>query len=342
LTGPRILVTGAGGFVGTSVVAALGDGPPPRLMAHRRAVNGPPRPEAVNGPPRPEAVNGPPRPEAVNRPPRAEVVSADVTNAASLRGCCDGIDVVVHLASTVSRDEARCMAVNLHGTGNLLDEAARAGVRDVIYVSTAAVHGRGPHDDLAESSQPTPLSAASRSRHLAEKAVLAAGGVVLRPFFTYGDGDRWFVPTLLRWLRTRVWLDGGNSRQSVVAVDDLAAVVAAAARRPAAFAGSPFHVCEPRPVRTSEMLLALARIYRLPRPRFSVPASATLNVLHRCHLFRLERRLELFGVDHTYQSRRAWQAAGREPGPAMLDRLDRYATWYERFIESGRGQGGPR
>jgi 2-alkyl-3-oxoalkanoate reductase len=308
LTGPRLLVTGAAGFVGTAALAALGPDQPVRLMAHQR----------------PLAAG-----------PGAQVVRADLTDRASLAHCCAGIDVLVHLASASGRDAGRCEAVNVAGTQNLLAEAARAGVREVIYVSTAAVHGHGPHRNLTESARPAPVSAASRSKRLAEQAVLAAGGIVLRPFFTYGEGDRWFVPTVLRWLRTGVWLDAGNACQSVVAVEDLGAVVAAAARRPDAFAGSPFHVCEPGPVRTRDLLLALARLYRLPPPRLSVPAAATLKALRLGRLARLERRLELLGLEHTYQSERVWKAAGRASGPAMLDRLSTYAPWYEPFARGG-------
>lgn len=302
MSGP-ILVTGAGGFVGSAVVAALGD-TKLRLLANRRDV---------------AALH--------------EIVHADLTDAATLAGVCDGVSTVVHLASEVGRDAERCQAVNVLGTRNLLAEAERAGVRDVIYVSTAAVHGRGPHRDLDESAAPAPVSVASRSRYLAEQAVRATGGVVLRPFYTYGEGDRWFVPTLLKWLRTRprVWLDGGSARQSVVAVEDLAAVVAAAAHEPAAFAGLPLHVCEPEPVRMRDALLALAGMFGLPHPWVSVPGNPVRGALRRLGQHQLERRLELISVEHTYRSERAWRAAAVTPGPPMLTRLDRHAAWYRQF-----------
>jgi nucleoside-diphosphate-sugar epimerase len=307
-----MLVTGAGGFVGSAVVRALAAEPGAalRLTARERPVV---------------------------PPAGAEVVHADVTDPASLAGLCDGVDVLVHLATAVSRDPAVSRAVNVDGTRHLLAEAERAGVRDVVHVSTAAVHGRGPHVDLAESSPAAPVSVASRSRREAEQLVQAAGGVVLRPFYTYGDGDRWFVPMLLRWLRARprVLVDRGTPRQSVVAVEDLAAVVAAAARRPGAFGGSPFHVCEPEPVRVRDALLSLAALFELPRPRLSLPGRAARGALLACRQHRLERRLELVAVEHTYRSERAWRVAGVAPGARMLDRLDRYADWYRPYALAG-------
>jgi nucleoside-diphosphate-sugar epimerase len=297
-----LLVTGGGGFVGGAVRAALGD-TPVRWLVHERRFDA------------------------------DDVVVADLTRRETLAGCCDGVEVVLHLASAVGTDEARCAAVNEYGTGYLLAEARRAGVRDVVYLSTAAVHGLGPHRTLDESAVPAPVSAASRTRYAAERQVLAAGGVVLRPFLTYGPGDRWFVPTVLRWLRyrPRVWVDGGRAAQSVVCVDDLARVLVAAARDPAAFGSGPLHVCEPEPVRTRDVMLALAGMYGLPRPRVGVPGGPLRCALRAAGATRLARRLELLSVEHTYRSARVWRAAGVEPGPPMLDRLGGCADWYARF-----------
>jgi nucleoside-diphosphate-sugar epimerase len=302
---PRIVVVGAGGFVGSAVVSAL-TGTRLRLLAHRRPVSA---------------------------PAGAQVVRADLTDAATLDGLCEGAGVVVHLASEVGRDPAKCRAVNVLGTQNLLAAANRAGVRDVVYVSTAGVHGLGPHRDLAESARPAPVSPASRSRHQAEQAVRAAGGIVLRPFYTYGHGDRWFVPMLLGWLRRRplFLVDGGRARQSVVAVEDLAAVVAAAARRPEAFGGSPFHVCEPEPVRIVDALLALSVMFGLDRPRISLPGTAVRGAMRLAGLRQQERRVELIAVEHTYRSDRVWRIAGAAPGPPMLARLGGYTPWYKSF-----------
>jgi nucleoside-diphosphate-sugar epimerase len=301
-----LLVTGGGGFVGTAVhraLAAAPGAPEIRWLAHRRPV------------------------------PGADTVRADLTDPASLRGCCDGVDTVLHLAARVDADEAGCVAVNERGTGHLLAEAERAGVRNFVYLSHAAVHGLGPHRSVTETARPAPASAASRTRRAAERQVLARGGVVLRPFFTYGDGDRWIVPLLLRWLwqRPRVWVDDGRARQSVVAVDDLAAVLAAAALRPAAFAGPPLHVCEPEPVAVRDALLALAALFGGPRRRISVPGAPLRAALRWGRRHRLARRLELLSVEHTYHSERAWAAAGVRPAGAMLDRLPGHAAWYARY-----------
>ncbi|WP_051864742.1 NAD-dependent epimerase/dehydratase family protein [Streptosporangium roseum] len=302
-----VLVTGAGGFVGSAVVRALAAEPgvSARLLAHRRPV-------------------------AADRP--GDVVTADLADASSLRGRLDGADVIIHAASEVGSDPARCERVNVLGTRNLVEEAERAGVRHLVHVSTAAVHGLGPHRGLPEGSPPAPVSPASRSRREAERLTAAAGAVILRPFFVYGEGDRWYVPGLLRLLTTRpgTWFDGGRAQHSVVAVDDLAAMAVAAAVRPVPFAGGvPFHVCEPQPVSVRAVAAVLAGMFGLTVPTLSVPWRLARQALRNRPGYR---RAELLAEDHVYAAPRVWAAAGLGPGAAFLDRLPDLAPWYGRFL----------
>lgn len=284
-----VLVTGAGGFVGSAATRALaGDSVRLRLLRHRRDVA---------------------------EVPGAETVVGDLTDPGSLHAACEGVDTVVHLAAEVGSDPQRCARVNVDGTANLLAAAAHAGVRHVVHLSTAALHGRGPHRDLPEDSPPRPASVASRSRWRAEQLTGAAGAVVLRPFFVYGPGDRWYLPTVLRRLQRGHWFDRGRAPHSVVSVDDLAAVVSAAVRRPRDLGGGPFHVCEPDPVSPRQIADALGLRHR----RVSVPWWAARVALRP--LPRRSRRAELLAVEHTYASDRIWRAAGVVPGRPMLDRL---------------------
>jgi 2-alkyl-3-oxoalkanoate reductase len=320
VTGVRLLITGGSGFVGTAVREALAGAPigEVRLLQHRRPIE-------VAG------LSG------AREAGSVEVFQGDVTRPESLDGCCSGVDVLLHLAAEVGSDERRCRAVNADGTKNLLAEANRAGVRDVVYVSTAAVHGRGPHHALPADAVPRPVSAASRTRLVAETRVLASGGVVLRPFLTYGHGDRWFVPALLRWLRSRplMWVGDGRAEQSVVAVDDLAAVLLAAVRRPADFTGGPLHVSDPWGVDIRTAMLTLACLYRLPRPRIRIPGGPARAVLRACAPAGLARRVELLTVEHTYAPGRLWQVAGVAPAAPMVEQLPGHAQWYAPFARIG-------
>ena len=69
-----------------------------------------------------------------------EIREGNVADAASLRGVCDGVDTVYHLAAVIiSHDPSVFTRVNRDGTANVVAEAVRAGARHLIYVSSASV-----------------------------------------------------------------------------------------------------------------------------------------------------------------------------------------------------------
>lgn len=120
LPGQRVLVTGASGFIGSHLAE--------RLLAHGSTVRLLVR--------RPERV-------AAMAAGGAEVHTGDLTDPATLRGCCDGIDVVYHagawLGTPYTRDAA--WAANVAGTQGMVAEARRAGVRRFVHLSSIAVYG---------------------------------------------------------------------------------------------------------------------------------------------------------------------------------------------------------
>jgi nucleoside-diphosphate-sugar epimerase len=303
-----VLITGAAGFIGSAVLRAMASEPfVLRLLAHRRPIQA---------------------------PPAAEVVPGDLTDPATLRDYCDGVTTVVHLAAEVGADPGRCRLTNVEGTRALLRAAHSAGVNHFIQLSTAAVHGLGPHRQHPEASEPAPASVTSASRYQADRLAAAAGAVVLRPFFVYGDGDRWYLPELMRRLST-TWFERGEARHSVVSVEALAAVITGAARNPRAIdTTTPYHVCEPEPVSAKAVLTTIEHLFGVRRQRRSAtwpPAPeprSPRSAGDRAERAAAHRRAELFAVDHVYASPRIWRATGASPGPAMLDRHADLRAWY--------------
>jgi UDP-glucose 4-epimerase len=147
----RIVVTGATGNVGTSVVAALAADP--RVteivgLARRR-----------------------PRLES----PRTTWVEADIVSA-PLGDLFAGADAVIHLAWLIqpSRDEAKLEAVNVTGTQRVFDAAAAAGVGALVYASSVGAYSKGPDDRAVDESWPTngtPSSFYARHKAAAERAL---------------------------------------------------------------------------------------------------------------------------------------------------------------------------
>jgi 2-alkyl-3-oxoalkanoate reductase len=244
------------------------------------------------------------------------------------------VTTVVHLASRIGGTYEQCMAVNADGTAALLDEVCGAGVHRVIYVSTTSVYGNGIHRGLSESMlAPAPVSATSTSRLVAERAVRAVGGVVLRPHLVYGPGDFWFVPTVLRlFRRVPAWVEGGRAMTSVVAVDDLAQVVVALTQLPwQPGGGTVFHVSHPQPVSIRTLTTTLCDQLGLPLLTCNLSAAVHRTLTRRAMPELTDHQFSLLSTDHWYDSRQIWRNTGVPCGPSPMYRLPSAVDWYREF-----------
>jgi nucleoside-diphosphate-sugar epimerase len=145
----RVVVTGASGNVGTSLLAALGADP---------AVK-----ETVGLARRIPKMSFP---KTVWR--KADVTVSDLAPAFA------GADVVVHLAWLIqpSRDERVTHRVNVQGSARVFEAAARAGVPALVYASSIGAYAPGPKDAFVDESWPTtgvPSSFYSRHKAATER-----------------------------------------------------------------------------------------------------------------------------------------------------------------------------
>lgn len=160
----RVLVTGASGYIGGRAVQAFSGDAALAVTAASRQLHG--------------------------TPPGVAVATVDWTDPAALAALCRSHDAVIHLAamneSACARDPEGARRVNVDYTRELLREAAAAGVRRFVTVSTAKVFGDNPVGTLDEGSILHPASAYAWSHRQAEEHVLGAHakgtieGVVLR------------------------------------------------------------------------------------------------------------------------------------------------------------------
>ncbi|WP_405872240.1 NAD-dependent epimerase/dehydratase family protein [Streptomyces sp. NBC_00005] len=311
----HILVTGSGGFVGGHVVAAAGVAGDVRLRLLVRALPSATRPPS----------SGPPLPAGAP----VAYVRGDLTDPASLRGVCDGVDAVVHCAARIGGNARLLRRVNDLGTLALVEEARRAGVERFVHLSTAAVHGRGPFRGVRPGQAPiAPVSDTSRTRAAAERHVLTAGGTVLRPHLVYGAGDRWVVPGVLTLLRALGARPAGRlGRQSMIDAGTLGHVLLSAALVPAVREGRVHFVNHPDPVPGEDLLAAVAETYGLlPEAAPGIPAEAARARLHDHPLAR--HHLELLAADHWFTDDRVWTDLGCDPGAVFAERFPRYADAY--------------
>ncbi|WP_329456503.1 NAD-dependent epimerase/dehydratase family protein [Streptomyces sp. NBC_01497] len=324
-----VLIAGAAGFVGSHVAdEARRHGVGLVLMSHRRALPVPGPAAAA-----PEAGGGKPPGADPGTGPRHRVIAADLTDPASLRGACAGVDVLLHCASHIGSSPERNESVNARGTKALVEEARRAGVGRIVYVSTASVYGRGTFRDAGPGRLTRrPASPTSRTRAAAEDTVLEAGGTVLRPHLVHGAGDIWVVPGLTRLLRALPGINPAwTSRTSLISVRDLARLVVGTGLAPAAgLTSSVHHATHPEPVTAHTLLRTVASCAGLRRPDLELPLDRARSLVAADG--PASAALDMLRTDHWFDGRPLWRDLRLDPGPGFAADFAASSAWYRRTL----------
>ncbi|EKO3486887.1 SDR family oxidoreductase [Vibrio fluvialis] len=199
------------------------------------------------------------------------------------------VDCVVHCAARVhqmnDRSEeplAAFRTVNTHGTLNLARQAAAAGVKRFIFVSSIKVNGEctQPNQPFVPLMEHIPADPYGISKYEAEqglKAIQAQTGlevVIIRPPLVYGPGVKANFLSMMNWVEKAIPLPLGsvNNRRSLVYLDNLADLILVCCQHPKA-AGRTFLVSDNRDVSTSALLQQIARAMNKPSRLISVPTS---------------------------------------------------------------------
>lgn len=117
----KVLITGAGGRIGSDLAGRLGDRYNLRLMYHR---------------------------QPTDDPPVADWVAANVADLDQVAAAMDGIEAVVHLAADpyTRAPWENVLESNIVGTYNVYEAARRAGVQRIVFASTNHVMGMYDRD----------------------------------------------------------------------------------------------------------------------------------------------------------------------------------------------------
>jgi NADH dehydrogenase len=235
-----VLVTGGTGFIGPHVVHAL------------RARETPVR-ALVRNPPRGTRLTA----------WGAELATGDVTEPASLRAACAGVDTVVHLVAIIRGRPAAFERVMAEGTRNVVAAAKEAGARRFVLASALGLDER--------SKDAVPYFAAKWKM---EHAVRESGldHVIFRPSFVFGR-DGGILPTFIRLARfapVTPIIGPGKQRLQPIWVEDLAEYYALAVTGQKG-TNRTFELGGPDAVSWNEFWVRLKRVLGVRRPSVHVP-----------------------------------------------------------------------
>jgi dihydroflavonol-4-reductase len=249
----RVLVTGAGGFVGSHLTQSLlkrGD----RVVALDLDLS---------------------RLAALEGPANLELLAGDVTDRELQAAALRNTDTVFHLAAAHlerAAGEEHFRHVNVEGSRSLAAGALRAGVRRFVHCSSVGVYGRIRNPPADETTECRPELAYEQSKLAGEAAVreVAADGlplVILRPVWIYGPGCP-RTERLFESIRRGRFLVGGKgeSLRHCIYIDDMVRALNLAASAEEAV-GEVLVVGDARAVTVGRLVGEIALLVRARPPR---------------------------------------------------------------------------
>ena len=207
------------------------------------------------------------------------------------KACVQGVNTVIHCAARahVMKDKtvaplAEYRMVNVAGTLALARQAAEAGVRRFVFISSIKVNGEltlSGRSFLTDDT-PAPEDAYAISKLEAERGLMAISRdtgmeiVIIRPPLVYGPGVKGNFAAMIRWIRRGVPLPLGavHNRRSLVALANLVdfIVLCADRERSPRAANEVFLIADGEDVSTTELLRKVARAYGVKPRLLPVPA----------------------------------------------------------------------
>jgi nucleoside-diphosphate-sugar epimerase len=267
-----LLVTGANGFVGQELCA--------ELMRQQYVVKAIVRGES-----------------SVNLLGHMKIKIADIGADTNWTTALEDVDVIVHLASRVHvmNDSASdplmaFRAVNVYGTLNLASQAAAAGIKRFVFISSIGVNGSQTSvgKPFSEADHPEPHNAYALSKWEAEQGLVKIAAetgldvVIIRPPLVYGCNAPGNFGSLTHAVQCGWPLPLGSvhNQRSLVALDNLVDFIVTCISHPQA-ANHTFLVSDGQDLSTTELVRGMAKANGvsarlLPVPVWALKVGASL------------------------------------------------------------------
>ena len=267
-----LLVTGASGFLGRQLCT--------QLVSQKYLVKALHRGQSVN-----------------NVPGCQNITAAGIESWHDNSAALQGVRAVIHLAARVHvmHDAAtnpleEFRKVNVHGTLHLARQAAAAGVKRFVFISTAKVNGESTALGAAftENNTANPQDPYALSKYEAEQGLqqitldTGMAVVIIRPPLVYGPGVRANFAALMRAVQ-RGWplpLGAVHNQRSLIGLDNLVNFIILCVTHPAA-ANQIFLVSDGHDLSTTELVRSMAQVAGVADRLLPVPVSL-LQVAGKC------------------------------------------------------------
>jgi dTDP-glucose 4,6-dehydratase len=219
--GKRVLVSGAGGFIGSHLIE--------RLVREGAAVTAVVRYNSRNDYGLIELIPG-----DINE--RINVVSCDLRDEDAVEHACQNIDYIFHLGALISIPYSyshleEVIDTNVKGTLNILKAGLKNKVERVIHTSTSEVYGTAQYVPMDERHPLVAQSPYAASKIAADKLAESFYHsyelpiTIVRPFNTYGprQSSRAFVPAVITQAlsKNEIFLGSLHPRRDMNFVDDV-------------------------------------------------------------------------------------------------------------------------
>ena len=277
----------------------------------------------------------------------ATLLSGSVTEPGDVSKAMTGSELVFHLASPfgdIMQPDPVYWDIEVSGTRNVLEAAARLGVRRVVHCSTQGVHGIIENPPGDEDSPMAPRDYYCYSKVEGEKVVheyLARGMdiVIVRPTSVYGPGD------IRGWLKlyqmvSRGWflmIGSGKTLNHPVYVENLVDLFELAAESPNA-KGRIYLAGDEEPVTLNNLVRSVGqalgtdvRIIRFPSYQAAWYGASLIEAVSKTLGIRppvFRRRLSWFKTNRAFRIDRAKNELGYQPRIGLREGLARTAFWY--------------
>lgn len=258
------------------------------------------------------------------------------------------VDVLIHLAARVhvlqdSADDIldAFLAVNLYGTINLAQAAAKAGVKRFVFVSSIKVNGEFTEtQSFSEIDLPHPQDAYAISKWEAEIALrkiekeTGMQVVILRPPLVYGAGVKANFASLLKVVNKKIPLPLASvkANRSLIYVGNLVDAIIVCASSPNA-AGHTYLVSDGDAVSMPQLIKKIA--LALNKPSFVLPFSLSI-IRFLAKAFGKTSSLDRLTQSLVIDSSKIRQDLDWKPPFTMDQGLKETADWYLKSLEKPR------